>query len=190
MQHVPGQDRLDKILPLLEPWFADRVSYLLEQLISEGVVIRPYSGHRKAFEQALLWSQSRTPLEAELIARRLEEEEAPFLAKGIRDASSNGWTGRWATNNLPGQSWHNFGLAIDAHVVSEDGRAVWGPKHASYVRYAELATELGLCSGFNMARQDVVHVQAYNETVRNKVGPWRVVDKILREREHPLAIAS
>lgn len=176
---LPGQDRLSEILPALEPWFSDKISYLLEQLIAEGVVIRPYSGRRGALEQAVLWVQSRTPLEVELMARRLEEEHAPFLASSLRRALAMRAAGRWATNNLPGQSWHNFGLAIDAHVVSEDGRAVWGPKHDSYRRYAEVARELGLWAGHDMPRQDVVHVQAHADTVRNKIGPWAVVDKVL-----------
>lgn len=177
--NTPGQDKLPEILSSLEGWFSDKISYLLEQLIVEGVVVRPYSGRRSALEQATLWVQSRTPLEVELMARRLDEEGAPFLASTLRRALAMGATGRWATNNLPGQSWHNFGLAVDAHVVSEDGRAVWGPKHESYKRYAEVAKELGLWAGYDMPRQDVVHVQAFADTIRNKIGPWAVVDKKL-----------
>lgn len=180
----PGQDQLARIVSQLEPAFAEKVEELFDKLLDEGVVMRPFSGARSPLEQAVLWCQSRTPLEAELIARRLNDERAVFLAKVIRRAALICHPGRWATNNLPGQSWHNFGLAIDAHVVSEDGRAVWGPKHPSYVRYAELARELGLFPGYDLARQDVVHVQLTAGTVRSLRGPWEQVDKEL-ERHYP-----
>lgn len=172
----PGRDLLPVVLPGLDPVFRERISSLLDTLLSEGVVVRPYSGLRRPLEQAVLWSQSRTPLECELMARRLEEERAIFLAKVLRRAALICVPGRWATNNLPGQSWHNFGLALDAHVVSEDGRAVWGPKHASYARYAELARSSGLFPGYDLARQDVVHVQGVAGSVRQYRGPWATVD--------------
>jgi hypothetical protein len=179
---ITGLDLLPQIVEKLDPAFADSVCTLTETLLMEGIVVRPYSGLRGPLEQAILWCQSRTPLEAELIARRFDDERAPFLAAVIRRAMVLSRPGRWSTNNLPGQSWHNFGLAIDAHVVSEDGRAVWGPKHAAYARYADVARDLGLYPGFDLARQDVVHVQHAGVTVRSVIGPWSVVDKMLSER--------
>lgn len=177
-----GQDLLDKLLSGLDPNFADKICTLLEALINEGVVIRPYSGLRSPLEQAVLWCQSRTPLEAELIARKLDEEKAPYLASVLRRAAIIAVPGRWATNNLPGQSWHNFGLALDSHVVSEDGRAIWGPKHAGYERYASIARDLDLFPGYDFARQDVVHVQYPATTVRNKIGAWCAVDEVLAKK--------
>lgn len=180
----PGLDLLPRIIEGLEDPFADKICELTSSLLGEGIVLRPYSGRRGPLEQAILWSQSRTPLECELMARRFDDEHAPFLARVLRRAAAICVPGRWATNNLPGQSWHNFGLAVDSHVVSEDGRAVWGPKHPSYARYADLARELGLFPGFDLVRQDVVHVQLEPRAVRNVIGPWAVVDAQLAAR-HP-----
>lgn len=177
----PGLDLLPQLIEDLEPHFADLVCELLERLLGEGVVLRPYSGRRGPLEQAVLWCQSRTPLECELMARRFDDEHAPYLARVLRRGKVIGVPGRWATNNLPGQSWHNLGRAIDAHVVSEDGRAVWGPKHASYERYASIARELGLFPGYDLTRQDVVHVQEEAKTVRSVVGPWHQVDRYLQD---------
>lgn len=176
----PGQDLLQELLPRLNPDFGVQVQSVLNALLEEGVVMRPYSGMRSPLEQALLWAQSRTPLECELMARRLEEERAPFIAQVLRRALFICMPGRWATNNLPGQSWHSFGMAIDCHVVSEDGRAVWGPKHQAYARYADIAREHGLFPGYDLARQDVVHVQAIAGSVRSVHGPWAVVDQKLQ----------
>lgn len=114
------------------------------------------------------------------MARRFEDEHAPYLAAVLRRGQQISQPGRWATNNLSGQSWHQFGRALDAHVVAEDGRAVWGPKHPSYERYAFHARELGLFPGYDLVRQDVVHVQDTPQPVRVEVGPWYVVDHVLK----------
>jgi hypothetical protein len=176
---TPGLDLWPDIRQQLDPLFVELMDRAFEQLLSEGYVLRPFSGTRRPLEQAILWCQSRTPLEAELIARRLHDERAVYLAAVIRRAMKICSPGRWATNNLPGQSWHNFGLALDVHVVSEDGRAVWGPKHAAYARLADVARSLGLFPGFDLVRQDVVHVQLAPETVRTARGPWALVDREL-----------
>ncbi len=184
-KYKPGQDRWEpSIVASLDPRFAEKLSLVFDKLLEEGVVLRPYSGFRGPLEQAILWCQSRTALEVSLIVKRLQEEQAPYLAKVLQRALMICQPGRWATNNLPGQSWHNFGLAVDAHVVSEDGRAVWGPKHPAYSRYAELVREAGLFPGYDLARQDVVHVQALAGPVRTFKGPWRQVSFEL-ERLYP-----
>lgn len=176
-----GQDLLPKILVELDPAFAEKVSLLISELIQEGIVVRPYSGLRSPLEQALLWCQSRTPLEQELITRKLIDEGATYLAAVLKRASTICAPGRWATNNLPGQSWHNFGLALDSHVVSEDGRAVWGPKHFAYTKYAELARKLHLFAGHDLVRQDVVHIQWPHVSVHQQIGSWAVVNKVLEK---------
>lgn len=180
----PGQDLFEDIKTHLDPKFASTVEVLLDRLLSEGIVMRPFSGLRGPLEQGILWAQSRTPLERELMARKLEDERAVYLAKVLRRAGSLCTAGRWATNNLPGQSWHNFGLAVDSHVVSEDGRAVWGPKHAAYSAYAKIGRELGLFPGYDLAKQDVIHVQGPSAPVRLLRGSWPIVDREL-ERVFP-----
>lgn len=185
----PGQDLFENIKTQLDPQFGLAVEKLFDRLLSEGIVMRPFSGLRGPLEQGILWSQSRTPLERELMARKLEDERATFLAKVLRRAGTLCTAGRWATNNLPGQSWHNFGLAIDSHVVSEDGRAVWGPKHVAYSAYASIARELGLFPGYDLAKQDVIHIQGPNAPVRLLRGSWPIVDREL-ERMFPADAGS
>lgn len=105
----------------LWPPFAGAVSYLLQwgdYLSLHGEIV---SGFRSLQEQAQLYAIGRTP-----------EEVAAQTPKQGRDGS--------VTDALPGQSAHNYGLAVDfdnpaiRHLAAEIGFGTvsWDPNHVEW----------------------------------------------------------
>lgn len=155
---------MSRDLNLLVPEFREQVEWILTALRGEGHNLRPFFTLRDPWTQAALWRQSRSFTEVRQIMGKLRQEGAPFLAQCFEDVGPQ--FGRWATNALPGQSWHQWGEAVDCFVVNEAGRAVWSAKHPSYLRYGELAREQGLVAGYFWQRRDAVHVQSRQTAVR------------------------
>lgn len=85
---------------------------------------------------------------------------------------------RIVTRALPGQSWHQWGLAMDCYVM-EGEQAVWN--HEKYRPYAEVANTLGLTAGYDWG-WDGAHVQlpAGKDKVLDKYRSWEALDKALR----------
>lgn len=130
--------------------------------------------------QAKLWRQSRSYNEIYILIRKMEKEGAPFISH-IVDIVGKQY-GRWATNCIPGQSWHNWNLAVDCFVKNEQNKAVWSSKHDGYKIYAETAKKLELTSGFFWhTKCDAVHVQFFNGNVRERY-TWKEINDIMKER--------
>lgn len=165
-------------LTLLEDDFETQVGHLLAGLLRDGYHMRPFFTLRTPWEQARLWRQSRTTQEIHNVAAMLAREGAPFLREAL--VSVGPQMGRWATNALPGQSWHQWGEAVDCFVL-EHGKAVWRRSHPGYQRYAERARELGLHSGYFWSRPDAVHVQKGEGKVRS-LYTWAQIDEQMRRR--------
>jgi len=141
--------------------------------------IHPFYCLRDPWTQARLWRQSRSTREIDIAILKLRSEEANFLADVLESVGPS--HGRWATNALPGQSWHQWGLAIDCFVINNFGRSVWSTKHLGYTTYAEVAQSLGLVPGLYWKYQDAVHVQSGNGTVR-AIYKWVEIDARMKER--------
>ena len=156
---------MSRDLNKLEPVFKETVKELLQNVAALGHTLRPFFTTRSLEDQAKLWRQSRCSEEIDQAMRMLEREGAPALAGVIQNVGPQ--HGRWATNAMPGTSWHQWGEAVDCFVVSENGRAVWSAKHPAYQAYAEEAKKLGLNAGFFWPSKDAVHVQQRNESVRS-----------------------
>lgn len=144
--------------------FEKEARRLLADLLREGVQMRAFFTQRIPWDQARLWRQSRTTQEIHLAAAMLAREGAPFLREVLLSVGPQ--EGRWATNALPGQSWHQWGEALDCFVL-EHGKAVWRRTHPGYLRYAELARERGMHPGYFWSRPDAVHVQWRERRVRS-----------------------
>lgn len=144
----------------LEPDFAVKCRRLIEQCFAKGVEVRPYYTRRDPFEQARLWRQSRTSLEIVRKVSYLRQTGCHFIADVIESVGPQ--NGKWATNAIPGESWHNHGLAMDCFVVGEHGRAIWEADHPGYAVYADTAKELGIVSRIFGDTRDIYHVQARN----------------------------
>jgi peptidoglycan LD-endopeptidase CwlK len=95
----------------LEPAFAQALNALLADCTVSRVLLHPYFGLRDCVTQAKLWRQSRLTSEIERKRRELVAAGATFLAHCIDIAGPQ--DGPWATNAIPGMSWHQWGLACD-----------------------------------------------------------------------------
>lgn len=156
-----------------------------EQLIYEckqphGIIVRPFFTVRDVWEQARLWRQSRAWPEIEAAVAMLRTEGAPWLADVLEGVGPQ--YGRWATNALPGQSWHQWGEAMDCFVL-EDGGAVWDGRHQSYLIYAIVARRLGLTAGYWWPkRPDAVHVQRPKENSPATLYPLSEINRVMEQR--------
>lgn len=156
---------MSRDLSLLLPEFRNKVEYVLSSLEGHEYDIIPFFTMRDVFEQAKLWRQSRTTAEIKSAVSRLKEDSAPFLAHVLESVGPQ--YGRWATNALPGQSWHQFGEAIDCFVRDRrTWKAVWTSGHPGYLSYAEKARSVGLTAGHFWNKKDSVHVQLRSGSVQ------------------------
>lgn len=161
----------------LEAEFRDQVKTLLERVRLRGFELVPFFTLRHPQEQAKLWRQSRSTDEIYRTINKIDREGAPWIAELVEKVGPQ--YGRWATNALPGQSWHQWGEAIDCFVKSDTGRAVWSARHPGYEAYAEVAKELGMEPGFYWTRRDAVHVQKRPQGVRHFY-TWPEINDYLR----------
>lgn len=121
--------RSEKNLATLEPTTAKLVRELLRRLQGEGLNFKVTSGTRTWAEQTKLYAQGRTT------------------------------AGPKVTNAKAGQSWHNFGVAVDLTLFDKSGkRPKWDG--AEYDRMGAIARELGLEWGGAWRKfKDRPHVQ-------------------------------
>ena len=82
-----------------------------------------YCGRRTLEEQARLYRRSRNSLEVGHKVDALRSGGFGFLADVLERVGPQA-QGPWATNAAPGESWHNYGMAIDA-VLMVDGKPDW-----------------------------------------------------------------
>jgi hypothetical protein len=167
----------------LTPEFLEKIEIVLSSVAQSGYDVRPFVTGRDVFTQAKLWRQSRSSEEIKSAVERLKHESAPWLAEVVEGVGPQ--LGRWATNALPGQSWHQWGEAVDCFVVAENGRGVWSSRHPGYESYASEAKKAGLNSGFYWSRRDAVHVQLRQEGVRAHY-TWPEIDAKMLELHRKL----
>jgi len=163
----------------LIPEFKEHIVTIIAEVKERGYEIRPFFTRRSIEEQARLWRQSRSSVEIRKAADRLVHEAAEYLAKVLLNVGPQ--HGRWATNALPGQSWHQWGKAVDCFAINEQGKAVWAAGYQAYEIYAEVARGRGLTAGFYWKRRDAVHVQYNSEGVRANY-TWPEIDDEMRKQ--------
>lgn len=147
---------MSRDLSLLQPSFRVKVEEVLADCRDlHGLEMWPFFTARSPVDQARLWRQSRSSEVIKNAIAMLERNKAPFLANCL--ASVGPQSGRWATNALPGQSWHQYGLAVDCFALV-DGEAVWN-SNGLYRTYADVARSHGLTAGFYFGTSDGVHIQ-------------------------------
>jgi len=126
------QARLQTVYPeLSHRWIqADQM------LVSLGFTIRISQALRTWPEQAALWALGRDS------------------QGNIVDRS------KVVTYARAGESWHNYGLALD-FVPMEDGQPIWDRTHVAYAKTIEIAESLGLVSGSRWPepKTDFPHLQ-------------------------------
>lgn len=171
-----SRDRADLVAD-----FAAQMEAVQAACKARGVDMRPFFTARHPVEQGGLWRQSRSGSEVMAKIASLIDAGAPYLAQCIVDAGSQ--SGRWATNAIPGLSWHQWGLAEDDYWLV-DGKAEWNADAIhnglqGYAVYAEEAERLGLRSLRSIG--DSPHVQQPKEGSPSSMG-LVAVDAAMRER--------
>jgi len=115
---------------------------LIETAVAQGINVKIIGGSRTYAEQNDLYAQGRTK------------------------------PGKIVTKAKGGQSWHNFGMAFDIGIFSEDGKKYYG-EHKDYERCGKIGEAMGLEWGGRWEFVDEPHFQ-YNPkghslaTVREK----------------------
>ncbi len=160
-------------IDLLEPEFKESIQQLLIKVKEMGYVLVPFFTLRNPWVQARLWRQSRTTTQINRAVGMLHNAKALFLSEVL--ASVGPQYGRWATNALPGQSWHQWREAVDCFVL-ENGKAVWNPNHTGYATWAKQALLMGLQPGHYWSRRDSAHLQKRYEKVLTRLS-WVDVEK-------------
>jgi len=153
---------MNKILSELEPAFSEALQRSIEQTeATYGVRMVPYMGIRDPYEQAALWRQSRGTYRIQKEINSLKSSDAQYLAHVIETVGPK--DGPWATNAIPGKSWHQWGQAADLYWSrDEDQDGAFTPEWndlSGYRVFAEVCRVNGLTSGYFWRSRDAVHVQ-------------------------------
>lgn len=152
---------MSRDLSLLQPEFLTKLESAMAEAARQGVHMVPYETERDVWQQARLWRRSRTTAQVRQRVKNLRLVGAHFIADVIEQVGPQK-TGPWATNALPGQSWHQWGLACDLYWDKNGpdvpGGIEWNDL-TGYRKFAEIAQKAGLTSGFFWQSRDAVHVQ-------------------------------
>lgn len=165
----------------LVPAFRASVRQVLEACKAEGVIMVPYFTVRSPIEQAVLYRRSRT---IDVISRKIQflyDQKADYLAEILRDAGA--FEGKWATNALPGESFHQWSEAVDCY-WEVGGKQCWDTNKTingvnGYKVYAQKAEEFGLTSLASIG--DAVHIQLRPGKVTD-LYTWKEINDRMKER--------
>ena len=118
----------------LKPEFRAKVELALAELAGEGLIFKPYFTLRDPVVQAGLWRQSRSQDVVNSQLQTLTDLHCDFMVACFRKAGPQ--SGAWATNALPGLSWHQYGEAVDCFLEDASGNPIWESKN--YGRYGQV----------------------------------------------------
>jgi len=169
----------------LIPTFRAKVVRLLADCGDKDVVMRPFFTLRTPFDQAKIWRSTRSVEEVEDSCRMLEDNDALFLADVLwrvgPQFAPRGTRGH-LTYVLPGQSWHQWGEAVDCYWYDPETRSAnWDDRGYGYKTYAEIAQMAGMEAGFYWRSRDAVHVQSQRRNVLEEYN-WADLSRIMEEK--------
>jgi hypothetical protein len=137
-------------LATLIPEFREKVLAALAKLKTQGLVFVPYFTLRDPVTQAKLWRQSRSRAVVERQTADLRAQGCSFIADCFDKAGPT--DGPWATNALPGLSWHQYGEAVDCFLRDATGNAVW--ESPSYARFGQVGDQHAMWWGGHFGDND------------------------------------
>lgn len=143
-------------LGLLTAEFRAKVDDLLAACLKRGIKMVPYTTLIGPAWEAELYCRSRQWWQVQPVAEAIRRAGAPKLAAFLKPELCKA-PSAWASNALPGRSWHSWGEAVDCYVEGPKATALW--VSPSYSAYAEEAKKLGLTAGHYWPLKDSVHVQ-------------------------------
>jgi hypothetical protein len=166
--------------------FRSKVSELLQKCADRGAQMVPNESVRSPEQQAIYWRQSRSTSQINQAIAMLKSEGASYLA-GVLEAVGP-QHGDEVTQVLPGNSWHQWGEAVDCF-WEVNGQAEWSTTKKvnginGYQMYAQEAKNLGLTAGLLWPKfKDAPHVQlrADNNPRSSGLG-WPQIDQAMRDR--------
>jgi peptidoglycan L-alanyl-D-glutamate endopeptidase CwlK len=123
-------ERSAKNIATLQPEVQELATKLIETAVAAGINAKVISGSRTYAEQNEIYAKGRTK------------------------------PGRVVTKARGGQSWHNFGIAFDIGIFSENGKEYYGESR-DYKKVGEMGKALGLEWGGDWKFVDEPHFQ-YN----------------------------
>lgn len=173
------------MLDVLEPEFKSRALELLTKLRKDhGIIMVPYQTRRTPHEQAIFWRQSRPKNLIVKAIKMLRASGAPFLARTLETVGPR--SGPHVTNALPGESWHQWNMALDCY-WELNGKAIWSTATRSngvngYKIYAREASKFGLTSLGAKFRWDWNHVQLPQADSPLSFKSWAQIDKAMKEK--------
>ena len=148
-------------LDLLTPNFKILVEKVILSCEKRKVKLVPYSTLRGPLYQSRQWVKGRSRIQILAMIENFKNLGCPnmrksleqaFLEKPRKDLSSI------VTHSLPGESWHQWGEAVDMF-VEKKGKPDW-TSEKYYKIYREEAEKLGLTSGGSFRKLvEPVHIQ-------------------------------
>lgn len=161
----------------LLPQFSSELLRLQETLATEGISLRYAAALRGPLAQAKMWCRSRSFQEVERRREILRSAGAIKLAEMLKIEYAG--LGPPLTDSLPGQSWHQYGEAVDVYFLV-GGVTIWEGTPAR--RCARLASEVGLHHSYGMLpRRRHWHMQVRKEEspllVRGYMNSWFDVEE-------------
>lgn len=140
-------------------------------------------------EQAALWKQGRTKVDAELKVMALENAKAPFLADCLRNAIPQATN--QVTDLLPGMSWANWGEAVMVIWVDGSLKINWSSKSMlggfnGYKKFAGIAQSFFLHCGGEWMETDIAwrYIQLRPERTPSEVYSLEQIDAEMKKRYH------
>lgn len=162
------------ILGTLGADFRPKVERVIALAAAQGIGLVPYFGARSIEDQARLWRRSRSDNEALEAVAMLNSAGASRLAAALVSVGPQ-QPGPWATNALPGASWHQFGQACDLY-VERAGKACWNTADLGYAVLRDAAQAVGLTSGAGWKKPDPDHIQASSYASPLDSMSWAEID--------------
>lgn len=168
-----GKRNMSIDLNALDQAFRAKVDRALDALAGEGLIFTPYNALRDPVTQARFWRQSRSTAVIEAQIQSLRQTECDFIADCLVKAGPA--SGPWATNALPGLSWHQYGKAVDCYLVNANGQPVW--ESPSYARFGQVGDANGMWWGGHFGDND--HWQDSNIVPLQALGSLKEINDAL-----------
>lgn len=171
----------------LERPFKKKVRSLIGACSLRGYTMVAYCTVRTPQEQGALWRRGRSTSVIDRKVKDLRDAGCHYLANCIAEAGPQ--VGSKVTQALPGESWHQYGLAVDFY-YNLNGKAVWGDdpstpgnEMVAYQVMADEAVKLGLDPGGLWSRfTDWPHVQATSGSVQALLGGLVAIDRAMEDK--------
>lgn len=149
----------------IEPELVIKCQSLINLCQKENLTIKPVYGFRSLEDQAKLWRQDKS---TEIINQKINSLRllhCDYLADIIENVGPQ--SGKWATNNLPGTSWHQWGKAVDFLAYDQNNQLIEQGDDPVYKILNVHAQELSLTSGYYFNPQDSGHIQLSAKEVKD-----------------------